>query len=69
MTKLLFIRYTAHDFLGEKIPGRLPGVHLNALGMKQAEQLGERLSTVPIGAIYCSHWSGRARQLARSPSD
>jgi broad specificity phosphatase PhoE len=54
MTNFLFIRHTAHDFLGHKIPGRLPGVHLNALGVKQAEQLGERLFILPIDAIYCS---------------
>lgn len=54
MTNFLFIRHTAHDFLGHKIPGRLPGVHLNAVGLKQAEELGERLSILPIEAIYCS---------------
>ena len=54
MTNFLFIRHTAHDFLGQKIPGRLAGVHLNALGIEQAEQLGERLSILPIDAIYCS---------------
>jgi broad specificity phosphatase PhoE len=54
MTNCLFIRHTAHDYLGNKIPGRLPGVHLNASGVKQAEQLGERLSVLPIDAIYCS---------------
>jgi probable phosphoglycerate mutase len=54
MTNFLFIRHTAHDFLGQKIPGRLAGVHLNALGVEQAEQLGERLSILPIDAIYCS---------------
>jgi broad specificity phosphatase PhoE len=54
MTNILFIRHTAHDFLGNKIPGRLSGVHLNALGVKQAEQVGERLSILPIDAIYCS---------------
>jgi broad specificity phosphatase PhoE len=54
MTNLLFIRHTAHDFLGHKIPGRLAGVHLNAVGVEQAEQLGERLSILPIDAIYCS---------------
>jgi broad specificity phosphatase PhoE len=54
MTNFLFIRHTAHDFLGHKIPGRLPGVHLNAVGVQQAERVGERLSILPIDAIYCS---------------
>src|SRR5437868_12675394 len=55
MTQFLFVRHAAHDLLERGvIAGRQPGVHLNALGKKQAEQIAERLSTLPIDAIYCS---------------
>ena len=33
---------------------RLPGIHLNERGQKQAEALGEALKDVPITAIYSS---------------
>jgi len=34
--------------------GRLPGVHLNERGQKQAQALGDALKNVPIKAIYSS---------------
>jgi broad specificity phosphatase PhoE len=55
MTRFLFVRHGAHDFIERGvIAGRQPGVHLNAQGRKQAEQIAEALSTLPIDAIYCS---------------
>jgi probable phosphoglycerate mutase len=51
-TNFLFIRHGAHDLLGKRIAGRQPGVHLNSLGEQQAECLAERLSLLPIDAIY-----------------
>jgi broad specificity phosphatase PhoE len=55
MTRFLFVRHAAHDLLSlGVIAGRQSGVHLNALGMKQAEQIADRLSVLPIEAIYCS---------------
>ena len=51
-TNFLFIRHGAHDLLGKRIAGRQPGVHLNALGKEQAERLGERLSLLPLDAVY-----------------
>ena len=51
-TNFLFIRHGAHDLLGKRIAGRQAGVHLNALGEEQAEQLSKRLSLLPIDAIY-----------------
>jgi probable phosphoglycerate mutase len=51
-TNFLFIRHGAHDYLGRAIAGRLPGVHLNELGRQQAEHLAEKLSLLPIDAIY-----------------
>jgi probable phosphomutase (TIGR03848 family) len=55
MTRFLFVRHAAHDLLTRGvIAGRQPGVHLNALGKKQARQIAERLSSLPIDMIYCS---------------
>ena len=51
-TNFLFIRHGAHDYLGRAIAGRLPGVHLNELGRKQAEHLAAKLSLLPVDAIY-----------------
>jgi probable phosphoglycerate mutase len=55
MTGFLFVRHAAHDLIERGvIAGRQSGVHLNACGKKQAEQLAEALSMLPINAIYCS---------------
>ena len=51
-TNFLFVRHGAHDYLGRAIAGRLPGVHLNDLGRQQAEHLAEKLSRLPVEAIY-----------------
>lgn len=51
-TNFLFIRHAAHDYLGRAIAGRLAGVHLNELGRRQAEQLADKLSLLPIDAIF-----------------
>ncbi len=55
MTLLLLIRHGENDFVKTgKMAGRLPGVHLNERGQKQAQALGEALKDVPIKAIYSS---------------
>ncbi len=48
----MLIRHAAHDYLGRGIPGRRAGVHINADGRLQAEQLAARLKSLPIDAIY-----------------
>ncbi len=55
MPLLLLIRHGENDFVKTgKMAGRLPGVHLNERGQKQAQALGEALKDVPIKAIYSS---------------
>lgn len=55
MPTLLLIRHGENDFVKtSKLAGRLPGVHLNARGQKQAEALGEALKDVPVRAVYSS---------------
>jgi probable phosphoglycerate mutase len=63
MATFYLIRHGAHDLLGRAMAGRMPGVHLNADGQRQAEQLAERLAAAPIRAIYSSPLE-RARETA-----
>ena len=55
MPLLLLIRHGENDYVKTgKLAGRIPGVHLNEKGQKQAQALSEALKEVPIKAIYSS---------------
>jgi broad specificity phosphatase PhoE len=55
MPTLLLIRHGENEYVKTgKLAGRLPGIHLNERGQKQAEALGEALKEVPITALYSS---------------
>lgn len=55
MPLLLLIRHGENDYVKTgKMAGRIPGIHLNERGQKQAQALGEALKHVPIKAIYSS---------------
>jgi probable phosphomutase (TIGR03848 family) len=55
MSTLLLIRHGENDYLVKnKLPGHLPGVHLNERGCEQALELAQTLSRLPIKAIYSS---------------
>lgn len=55
MTLLLLIRHGENDYVKTgKMAGRIPGVHLNEKGQKQAQALGEALKDVLISALYSS---------------
>ena len=54
MTLLLLIRHGENDYVGKRLAGRLPGIHLNERGRQQAERLAETLKDAPIRAIYSS---------------
>jgi probable phosphoglycerate mutase len=55
MPLLLLIRHGENDYVKTgKMAGRLPGVHLNERGQKQAQALGDALKDVPIKAVYSS---------------
>jgi probable phosphoglycerate mutase len=43
MTRILLIRHGSTDLLGRVLYGRMPGVHLNEEGCRQAHELGEAL--------------------------
>ena len=54
MMNLLLIRHARNDWVGERLAGWTPGVHLNEEGLSQASGLTRQLAGVPIAAIYCS---------------
>ena len=55
MPLLLLVRHGENDYTKtHKLAGRLPGVHLNEHGQKQAQALAEAFKDVPIKAIYSS---------------
>ena len=65
MPLLLLIRHGENDYVKTgKMAGRLPGVHLNERGLKQAGALAEALKDVPLKAIYSSPLE-RAMETAR----
>ncbi|MGE5250342.1 MAG: histidine phosphatase family protein [Bacteroidota bacterium] len=55
MPVLFLIRHGENDYSKTgKFAGRLPGVHLNESGRKQADDLGKALAGVPLKAVYSS---------------
>lgn len=54
MTRILLIRHGENDFVGKRLAGRLPGVHLNARGRAQAEAIARALANAALAAIYAS---------------
>jgi probable phosphomutase (TIGR03848 family) len=55
MPVVLLIRHGENDYVKKgRLAGRLPGVHLNENGRKQAAALAEKLGQAPIKAIYSS---------------
>ncbi|MGQ9598079.1 MAG: MSMEG_4193 family putative phosphomutase [Anaerolineae bacterium] len=51
---LLLIRHALNDWTGKRMPGWVPGIHLNAEGRAQAAALPKRLAGVQLNAIYSS---------------
>lgn len=54
MATILLIRHGVNDFVGKRLVGRTPGVHLNDTGIKQADQVAEVLRCAPIRAVFSS---------------
>jgi probable phosphomutase (TIGR03848 family) len=53
-TQLLLIRHGLTDWVGNRLPGWTPGIHLSEEGRQQAEALAQRLASLPIKAVYAS---------------
>jgi probable phosphomutase (TIGR03848 family) len=54
MPTILLIRHGENSFVGKRLAGRLPGVHLNKNGQKQAQAVADLLNKAPLKAIYSS---------------
>jgi probable phosphomutase (TIGR03848 family) len=54
MAILLLIRHGENDYVGRRLVGRTPGVHLNEAGRKHAQELAEALCHAPIKGLYSS---------------
>lgn len=64
MTTFLLIRHGENDWIGRRLPGWTPGLHLNDRGRAQAEALAQLLRPVRLEAI-CSSPLERALETAR----
>lgn len=64
MMNLLLIRHAMNDWVGKKLAGWTPGVHLNQAGSAQADALARQLETLPLAAVYSSPLE-RALETAR----
>jgi len=54
MMNLLLIRHAVNDWVGDRLAGWTPGVHLNDEGQAQATALANRLASAPLTAVYSS---------------
>lgn len=54
MTRFLLIRHATNSTVDKRFAGRMAGVHLNEEGQAQAQALANRLSGLPIHAVYSS---------------
>jgi probable phosphoglycerate mutase len=64
MPTILLIRHGENEYVKKgRLAGRLPGVHLNESGRKQAEELAKMLENAPLKAMYSSPLE-RARETA-----
>jgi probable phosphoglycerate mutase len=63
MAYFYFVRHGFNDYLGKGLAGRLPGVHLNEQGRREAEKLALALADKGIERIISSPLE-RARETA-----
>jgi probable phosphomutase (TIGR03848 family) len=63
VTLFLLVRHASHDLLGRTLAGRMPGVHLNERGRREALWLRDRLQGERVEALYASPLE-RSRETA-----
>jgi len=69
MMVILLIRHGTNDYIQSgRLPGRLPDIHLNDEGRKQAEVVAQYVTQFPITAIFSSPLE-RAMETAKLISD
>jgi broad specificity phosphatase PhoE len=65
MTTFYLVRHGANDFLGHALAGRLPDIHLNDAGQREARRIAERLQAAPITHVISSPQE-RCRETAQA---
>ena len=69
MPLILLVRHAENDFVRERrLPGRIPGIHLNKRGLKQAKRVAKFLKAAPVKAVYSSPLE-RAMETAQPIAD
>jgi broad specificity phosphatase PhoE len=63
MPLFLLIRHGHNDWVGKRLAGRLPGLHLNVQGRAAVARLAEDLAPLPLTAV-CSSPLERAQETA-----
>jgi probable phosphoglycerate mutase len=64
VTTLLWIRHGETDWIGVRLAGRAPGIHLNDKGRRQAEEVARMLGPLDVQA-FCSSPLERAMETAQ----
>jgi len=67
MTRVFLVRHGHTEAAGQRLVGRLPNVHLDALGREEASRVGQSLSWTALDAVYSSpleHAVETARAIA-----
>lgn len=55
MGTIILVRHGENDWARKnKLAGRIPGIHLNETGHRQANAVAQRLAALPIKAVYSS---------------
>jgi broad specificity phosphatase PhoE len=65
MNRILLIRHGSTDLMGRVLYGRMPGVHLSAKGLREADQLAEKLQLEYKLRAVVSSPMDRALETAR----
>jgi probable phosphoglycerate mutase len=68
MALLLLIRHAVTEVTGKRLYGTAPGFHVSERGREQADRLANRLSDLPVGAVYSSPLE-RCVETARPMAD
>ena len=65
ITTVLLVRHGQTPTTGQLLPGRAPGLHLSETGREQADRVAQRLSELPLSALYSSPLE-RTRETAEA---
>ena len=67
-SQFLLLRHGVTDHLGERITGRMPGVHLNAAGLEMANKIANELRSAGFSQLFSSPLE-RCRETAEVVAD